>query len=570
MTRTYVSQPQQINKTEVYDDSLVTGPGLQTGSTNLQVDLNALRTQIRQLLWANVSGSWYDAISAPSGSNSARGLNTINNDLTNLEQKRFLFRRQNLNLLHVATGSNFALLSVSLGTAPDNFAAVSGNTTGSIVFSLSPGSYGSFNTGSISGSNVLSPKNLVLVRDAWSGLILTASSGVDLGRDIFGLLQAENGVANGDSFNDSTKRTQLSFVVEKITNGTSSFSASMPSWIGGKTVQYSYVRRTALDEIPEDAYITDASFFDAPNAISGTALLADVTLQRAIDNQVTIVNQNNDISIRLNTGTSWTFMSGTQELWKLASSNQSDTLTVNVDRVAFSSSFETTFTRGVSVGTGSTQINVGVAPGVINTLTGNNLTVQGGNLVQFSDGNSIFSNYSGSLPVASGVLEWNNFSQNYGSSTTILGAFNTVSQSLNTLSGSITSLSTSTSQSIASLSQSLTSLSQSLTSLSQSVVLLSQSVSSSIRRTRVSVGVNQLIMAGTNVIFPTNVDAPLLSYAGKDFETDLNVYLNGILLYPGRSGSAGNDVYPGVSSTTGDLKFNMKIKSGSIISVERF
>ena len=74
---------------------------------------------------ARLTGSWYDDITAPSGSLSARGLNTINVDLSDLEQKRFLFRRQNLNLVNIATGSNFALLSVSLGTAPADFAVLS-------------------------------------------------------------------------------------------------------------------------------------------------------------------------------------------------------------------------------------------------------------------------------------------------------------------------------------------------------------------------------------------------------------------------------------------------------------
>lgn len=90
-----------------------------------------------------MSGSWYDAITVPTGSNSARGLNTINSDLTDLEQKRLLFCVQNLNIVDIATGSNFALLSVSLGTAPSNFAVVGhpilpiSNATGSLVALLS-------------------------------------------------------------------------------------------------------------------------------------------------------------------------------------------------------------------------------------------------------------------------------------------------------------------------------------------------------------------------------------------------------------------------------------------------
>jgi hypothetical protein len=41
------------------------------------------------------------------------------------------------------------------------------------------------------------------------------------------------------------------------------------------------------------------------------------------------------------------------------------------------------------------------------------------------------------------------------------------------------------------------------------------------------------------------------------------------LLLPGNSTNQ-NDVYPGTSAATGDLKFPMKLRSGSIISMERF
>ena len=254
MARTFVSQPNQIFSSENYDDALSVGSTLQTGATHLERDLNALRTQIRQVLWAGVSGSWYDAVTAPSGSNSARGLNTINTDLSDLEQKRFLFRRQNLNMVNVATGSNFATLSTSLGTTPANYAVVYHPllvltyATGTLVAALSgsEGTFGAHSVALVSGATELTPKNLVLVRDAWTGLHLTGSSG----KDIYGLLQVESGTLTGEAFNDTTKRTQLSFVREVVVNGTGSFVAVASADVGGRTIMYSYVRRTALDDIP--------------------------------------------------------------------------------------------------------------------------------------------------------------------------------------------------------------------------------------------------------------------------------------------------------------------------------
>jgi hypothetical protein len=529
MARTFVSQPTQIFSSEGYNDALSTGVGLQTGATSLEGDLNSLRTQIRQLLWAGVSGSWYDAITAPSGSNSARGLNTINSDLTDLEQKRFLFRRQNLNLVNVATGSNFALLSVSLGTAPANFAVVSHPllaatiATGTIAAALSAseGTYGSHSVTQTSGSSVITPKNLVVVRDAWTGLGFTGSAG----RDVYGLLQVESGTLTGEAFNDTTKRIQISFVQETVSNGTSSLIAAPAATIGGKTIEYSYVRRTALDDIPEDAYLSNTIFLDLAENVSGNfAMLSDITLDRAIDNQVGTVTMDQNIAIRIAAGFSWTYLSGTKELWKLVSSDTSDTLTVAVDRIGFSSSFATMFEQGISVASGTTQINVGVLAGTINTLTGVNLTLSGGNHLRFGDGMGAFSTYvGGAIPFATATLEWNNYTTDFGNATSLLGALH----------------------------------------------ILSQSASGAVGHTRFNAGVNVAVDPDVNVVFPTNLDATMGSYVGRDFKKDLEIYLNGILLLPGTSVDK-NDVYPGTAASTGDLKFPYRIRSGSQIAMVRY
>lgn len=534
MARTFISQPSQIFNTENYDDTLVAGSTLQTTASNLEADLNAIRSQIRRVLWAGVTGSWYDTISSPSGSNSARGLNTINVDLSDLEQKRFLFRRQNLNLVNVATGSNFVLLSNSLGTAPADFAVVSHplllatTLTGTLVAALSgsEGVFGSHSVALMSGASALTPKNLVIVRDAWTGLHLTSSAG----RDVYGLLQVESGTLTGQAFNDSTRRTQISFVKEVTLNGTSSFAATAVTDVGGRTMMYSYVRRTALDDIPEDAYLSNTVFLDRAETSSGNSsssvALSDITLDRAIDNQVGTVTMDQNIAIRIAGGFAWTFMSGTKELWKLASSDSGDTLTTAVDRISFSSSFPTTFQEGISVATGSTRIDVGNIAGTVNTLTGANLILKGGNQTNFSDFFGDTSTYlGGAIPFATATLEWNNFATGFGNQTSILGALHVISQSL----------------------------------------------SSSLRRIRASAGLTPLITsAHTNITFPTNLDAPLLGYTGRDFVKDLNVFLNGILLLPGRSVSDPNDVYPGTTVSTGDLKFSMTLRTGSIISMERF
>ena len=527
MARTFISQPNQIFSSEDYDDSLSPGSTLQTTSTTLESDLNAIRTQLRQLLWAGVSGSWYDAITAPSGSNSARGVNTLNVDLSDLEQKRFLFRRQNLNLVDIATGSNFALLSVSLGTAPADFAVVShpllaatmASGTLAAALSGSEGAYGAHSMAQTSGSSTITPKNLVVIRDAWTGLQLTGA----LGRDVYGLMQVESGTLTGQSFNDTNHRTQISLVVETVVNGTSSLMPAPAGSVGGKTIEYSYVRRVALDDIPEDAYLSNTIFLDFAEPASGNfAQISDITLDRAIDNQVGTVTQDQNIAIRIAAGFSWTFLSGTKELWKLTSSDSGDSLAVAVDNLSFNTATPASFTDGIRAATSLSEIQLGVVSGTINTLTGTTLVLKGGQQLNFSDFFGGTSTYlGGQIPFATSTLEWNNFATDFGDQTSLLGALH----------------------------------------------FLSQSVSGTNKRSRFNAGVTaNPAAADANITFPTNLDAQLGSYVGKDFKKDLEIYLNGILLLPGTSTDT-NDVYPGTSAATGDLKFPYKLKSGSQIAM---
>lgn len=383
------------------------------------------------------------------------------------------------------------------------------------------GAYGAFSIAQTSGSSRLTPKNLVIVRDYWTGQRITGSSG----RDIYGLLQVEGGIT-GQSFNDTTRRTQISFVIETITAQTSSLTAASAGLIGGKTISYSYVRRVSLDDIPEDAYLSDSIFIDyndGSSSGSGNANVSDITLDRAIDNQSGIVSQDQNIDIRLAAGTHWAFLSGTKELWRLDSSDSTDVLTVAVDRFAVSSSNPAVFSSGISVATGSTAINLGLVAGTIATLSASNLILSGGAQLGLSDIFGPQSTYSGGfIPLATSTIQWNSFVSGFGQSS-ILAAFTT----------------------------------------------LSQSISSSVKRRRYTAGVNSDVSANTNVTFGSNLDAVLGSYVGRDFKKDLNLHLNGQLLLPGDTVET-NDVYPGTAASTGDLKFPFPVRSGTILSMEIF
>lgn len=111
MPKTQVNQLHQIAPTVHYNDALTTGISLLTSSVSLEDNLNCIRTQLRQIIWGSVSGSWYDEMVVPSGSLVTRGLNTITNDLAVVETDRVTTSSHHTlsHLIHLAScGGPFA------------------------------------------------------------------------------------------------------------------------------------------------------------------------------------------------------------------------------------------------------------------------------------------------------------------------------------------------------------------------------------------------------------------------------------------------------------------------------
>ena len=520
--RTFLSQKHQIFASTDFDDAKTVSPSM-TGSVTLEEDLNNIRTQIRQILWANVSGAWYDAVTAPSGGLSSRGLNTLGQDLTDLEQKRFLYRVTCPNVVVVHSSSNFALLSASVNTPSDYVAMGVTTQSGSIVAQLSASADYNHNVLTyVSGTQLARPKNLVIVRDAYSGETIQDTT---LGnKDIYGLLQIENAGTNGAAFDDSTNKTQISFVVE-YPSGT--LVPATTNVIGGKHVLYSYVRRVALDDIPEDAYLSDSIFLDAIWTSASSGGGTSTTRSQAYDNQgTTPVELVNNAFLDLATGINWSVRDNLNaNLFVVeeasATSNTKVRIASDTDYFEVSASINS-FLQGARFDSGGTEIRVGDQAGTIETLTNYSLLISGGNNLQFADGHMLSGTYS-PVALASGSGDWSGFHAMFGPGETILGAF----------------------------------------------TQLSQSISSSVNRVKYIAGVSSDVSADTNITFGSNLDAQLGNYSNKGFATDMNHYLNGNLLNPGDATNT-NDVYPGDVPSTGDLKFPYQIMSGSIITMEIF
>lgn len=90
--KTLINQQNQIAPSSVYSDTLASGSIMQISASSIQDDLNAARTQIRQLLHGTSPGHWYDIMPVASSSygiaTGVLGVSELNLGLFNL-QKQF-------------------------------------------------------------------------------------------------------------------------------------------------------------------------------------------------------------------------------------------------------------------------------------------------------------------------------------------------------------------------------------------------------------------------------------------------------------------------------------------------
>lgn len=146
MARTFIRQDTQIRNSDLYDDTLTVGSTLESGATEIQFDLNAIRSQGKRALYADNAGNWYDDINTPVtlDAGTKRGIRNLNTDLHELERKRVLVSVANLTDVTVpafvyATGTltataNFAdTETVTTGTKTYTFQTVLTNVDGNVL-----------------------------------------------------------------------------------------------------------------------------------------------------------------------------------------------------------------------------------------------------------------------------------------------------------------------------------------------------------------------------------------------------------------------------------------------------
>lgn len=511
MGRTFIQQDTQIYSSDTYDDTLAAGSTLQSGATNLQHDLNAVRSQLKRAIFDDGAGNWYADI--PTVNSKKRAIFDLNTDLNDIEEKRLLFRSQVLTDITVGAGNNFVTLVQASSETPSEAAAVGAGTFNGAIVALLAADVGSHSLNEVTGPNAISPKNLVLVRDATNGQILQSGT-----KDIYGLLQVETGVVDGDAFNDTNHQAQISFVIENSSGN--DLIACPVADIENKVINYSYVRRINFDSVPETAFLSGV-FIDQ------SASATDVTLNNAIDNQVGAATQT-DRNIRWQITDTFSLdfedSTGTRDIFKIAPGAGGDAVTFDVDTFTVTNSTTSTFTNGVAVDTGGTQINLGATAGQIDSAgaltilsaAAGDMRLASAGEMYLDDNNQTGSTWAqtNGIKLSDTTAEWNDFETAFGEVSLLRAIYMARSGS----------------------------------------------------RVKSVAVVTSAVAADTNVTGAggtPNLDAQLADYSGVTFLTAVDVYLNGVLLRNGANAAANNDVYPGDVPADGDLKFEFALKAGS-------
>ena len=510
MARTFVRQVSQIRQSTTYDDTVSAGSTMESSPTNIEDDLNSLRSQVKRWLYADSAGNWYDDV--PTVNSKKRGISDLNTDLDDIEEKRLLFRVSNLTDVSVPASQNYVILGT--GELPSETTAAIGavSTVGTVVAYNS--SFGSHDLAEVAGTTALSPKNLLVIVDADTGDPILSS-----GRTVYGLLQSESNT-DGSTITDTTpNRVQISFVRENSTHD--DLEACAVADIESKDINYAYVRRIDFDSVPEQAFLA-GSFVD--NAAS-----VDVTLDNAIDNQSGPATQAQDIEWRIDDTYTLAFedSTGARNLLELAPNAAGDAVNFTTDDFSVTNTNTATFSNGVTVDSGGTGINLGESAGQIDSdgaltlasAAANDLTINAGSEILLVDVNKTGSTWSGDLKLSETTAEWDAYETAFGE-----------------------------------------------VSLMNAIV----QASTAENRAKYWANLTANVSADTNVTGAggsPNLDAQLGDYSGVTFVDDVDIYLNGILLRPGADASANNDVYPGTTPANGDLKFEYNIHQNDVLTM---
>lgn len=515
MARTFIDQETQVHNSSAYVDNNAPGATLESGAANLQDDLDNIRSILNLHLRADQSLNWYDDLTAPTtftGEGEAkRGVDEVNQDLHDVERKRILRDVHSLTDIAVPAAQNWVTLST--GELPSQTTAAVGSvTTLGTVVAAHGTTFDIHDLTEVAGANAINPKNLVAIMDgATRDPILSA------GRTVYGLLQGEGGLTDGDTISDTTPdRVQISFV---RLNATGDDLEAVPVGdIQGKTINYCYRERVGFEDLNEQDFLKGA-VVDTP---AGTT----VTRQGSYDGQgATPVDLTTNATLDLEgAGLAWAIRDDAEaNLFSIVEGSAGGTSQVNVHADVDEFDVDAAvndFANGATLNSGGTRpVLVGVNDGLVETSAGD-LEVKAANELILNDTHlTSEATWTGpGVKLTDDTGEVTAYEAQFGGEVSLFNA-----------------------------------LVQAATAAA---------------RTKGVAAVNGNITANTNATGAggsPNLDAQLPDYSAVSFTADVDVYVNGVLQRNGADASANHDVYPGDTPANGDLKFeyNLKFRSGS-------
>lgn len=518
MTRTFVRQDSQVRKSDLYDDTIApTEAAFETNPVYLETDLNNIRSYLHELRDVRTS-NWWAALVAPSTfpgeGAAARGVQDVNEDLYDLQRKRVLRRRAVIgaNIGPIATNAQHVVLDAA-GELPGNTTAAVGavTTRGTVVAQAT--TFDTAGLDEVAGASAISPKNLVLIVDTASGDPILDSNG----REVYGLLQTENGTDGHTITTTTPDRAQISFVVRNATYDDLVLAAA--GTMDGKTIDYSPAERYAFEDVPEASWLGD-DFVDV-GAGSGT-----YTRQAAYDNQgTTPVDLTTNATLDLEgAGLVWAIRDDAEAtLFSITEGSAGGTSTValgaDVD-VFDNNAVSNLFAGPLTVDDDGTDIQIGVVAGQINTTGADDLEIQAAGELYLDDGNRTGSTWAtDGIKLSENSTEWDNFETAFGE----VSLMNAILQAYTT-------------QTRAKVATNVTA----------------------------DIAANNLITGAGGT---PNLAAQMPSYKGLSFIDDVEIFINGVLQRPGADAAANNDVYPSAvagEQATGDFycEYGLKYRGG--------
>jgi hypothetical protein len=523
MGRTFVQPETQIATLDAFDDQVAAGAAMETTTFNLEQFLGAVISQINRLMHTTTAANnWYDDIATPGGG-SKRGVNDLNTDLLDMENKRVLCRANLLTDVTVTAAQNWEILSVAGTEPPTEVAAVATTVNGAVVAqsALSGAGFNVHELTELAGPDALHPKNLCVVIDPSTGQQEQTAAGLD----IFALLQYESTGVDGAAFNDISggNRAKLSFVIH---NGTHTDLIACPvAEIAGKTIRYQYSTRINLDALPEDCWLPILGFVDQSASV-------DVTRQNAYDNQgATSVDLTGNADLDLGAAVQWAIRDAANaDLWNVTEGSAGGTTTITVGTdvdVYQNDAQDVDFNQGITVDEGGTPIDIGVTAGQIGTTGAADLTVDAGGELLLND-----ANFDAEATWAQAGVKVTETAAEVAAYETAFG-------------GEV--------------------------SLFNAIVQANSAAARSRADADCTVAVAaNILIEGPGGPGAPNLSADLLDYDAKTFTSDVEVFINGLLQRPGANAAANHDVYPSAVSAerqVGAFYAEFKLKVGDNVSM---